>query len=352
MATRKKKDQVEPILHHGYKGFDKDLKCNGKQYVLGETFEELEAKLCKRGLHYCEHPLDCFGYYAPGRGSRYAQVIAENPEEETGDDSKRVTKKLTIGSELGLHGVIDAAVEFVFARVEPAKTNSNSGAWGAANNSGAGGAASNSGDWGAASNSGARGAASNSGDWGAASNSGFKGAASNSGTGGAASNSGFKGAASNSGAGGAASNSGFKGAASNSGFKGAASNSGDWGAASNSGFKGAASNSGDCGAASNSGTGGAASNSGTGGAASNSGDCGAAFNNGHEGRAETDAEKSIAVSCGYQGIARGNLGAWLVLAERADDGEIKHVRCGKVDGKVLLPGVFYQLKNKKFVVVD
>ena len=262
MATRKKKDQVEPILHHGYKGFDKDLKCNGKQYVLGETFEELEAKLCERGLHYCEHPLDCFGYYAPGRGSRYAQVIAENPEEETGDDSKRVTKKLTIGSELGLHGVIDAAVEFVFARVEPAKTNSNSGDWGAA---------------------------SNSGDCGAASNSGFKGAASNSGTGGAASNS------------------GFKGAASNSGFKGAASNSGD---------------------------------------------CGAAFNNGHEGRAETDAEKSIAVSCGYQGIARGNLGAWLVLAERADDGEIKHVRCGKVDGKVLLPGVFYQLKNKKFVVVD
>ena len=226
MATRKKKDQVEPILHHGYKGFDKDLKCNGKQYVLGETFEELEAKLCERGLHYCEHPLDCFGYYAPGRGSRYAQVIAENPEEETGDDSKRVTKKLTIGSELGLHGVIDAAVEFVFARVEPAKTNSNSGDWGAA---------------------------SNSGDW------------------------------------------------------GAASNSGDWGAA---------------------------------------------FNNGYEGRAETDAEKSIAVSCGYQGIARGNLGAWLVLAERADDGEIKHVRCGKVDGKVLLPGVFYQLKNKKFVVVD
>ena len=226
MATRKKKDQVEPILHHGYKGFDKDLKCNGKQYVLGETFEELEAKLCERGLHYCEHPLDCFGYYAPGRGSRYAQVIAENPEEETEDDSKRVTKKLTIGSELGLHGVIDAAVEFVFARVEPAKTNSNSGA---------GGAASNSGDW------------------------------------------------------------------------GAASNSGDWGAA---------------------------------------------FNNGYEGRAETDAEKSIAVSCGYQGIARGNLGAWLVLAERADDGEIKHVRCGKVDGKVLLPGVFYQLKNKKFVVVD
>ena len=235
MATRKKKDQVEPILHHGYKGFDKDLKCNGKQYVLGETFEELEAKLCERGLHYCEHPLDCFGYYAPGRGSRYAQVIAENPEEETGDDSKRVTKKLTIGSELGLHGVIDAAVKFVFARVEPAKTNSNSGIKGAASNSGAGGAAINS------------------------------------------------------------------------GIKGAASNSGDWGAA---------------------------------------------FNNGHEGRAETDAEKSIAVSCGYQGIARGNLGAWLVLAERADDGEIKHVRCGKVDGKVLLPGVFYQLKNKKFVVVD
>ena len=175
MATRKKKDQPEPVLHHGFKGFDKDLKCNGKQYALGETFEEPEAKLCDRGLHYCEYPLDCLGYYAPGVGSRYAQVVAENPEEETGDDSKRVTKKLTIGAESSLHGVIDAAVKFVFDHVEPAKTNSNSGSRGAASNSGSRGAASNSGSQGAASNSGSWGAASNSGSQGAASNSGSSG---------------------------------------------------------------------------------------------------------------------------------------------------------------------------------
>ena len=199
-----KKASAESVLSHGFKGFDRDLKCLGKQYAVGETFEESEAKLCDVGMHYCEYPLDCLNYYAPGNDSRYAQVVAENPSKEKDSDSKRVAKILTIGAELTLHGLIEAAVKFVFGHVEPAKTSSNSGYGGAA------------------------------------------------------------------------------------------------------------------------------------------------FNNASEGRAETDADKSIAVSCGCQGIARGNLGAWIVLADRGEDGEIKHVRCGKIDGKALHPGVFYKLKNKKF----
>ena len=44
----------------GYKGFDKDLRCRNKQYAVGETFTEKDAKLCERGLHFCENPHDVF----------------------------------------------------------------------------------------------------------------------------------------------------------------------------------------------------------------------------------------------------------------------------------------------------
>lgn len=122
MATKKSKkksaSQVQdtPVLVHGFKGFDRNWQCRGKQYAPNSSHEELEAKLCDSGLHFCEHPLDCFGYYAPGNGSVYAEVSAENPTEEKGDDTKRVTKKLHIGAELTLSSLTQAALKFVFDR--------------------------------------------------------------------------------------------------------------------------------------------------------------------------------------------------------------------------------------------
>ena len=63
----------------GFKGFNKDLRCRNKQYVIGETAEEPTAELCETGIHFCEHPLDVFGYYSPGEGSRYCEV--ESPDD-------------------------------------------------------------------------------------------------------------------------------------------------------------------------------------------------------------------------------------------------------------------------------
>lgn len=48
-----------------YKGFDENLRCRGFQYETGETYEENAAKLCKKGFHACEMPLDVFRYYPP-----------------------------------------------------------------------------------------------------------------------------------------------------------------------------------------------------------------------------------------------------------------------------------------------
>lgn len=58
-----------------YKATDKDMKCRGFQYDIGKTAEvDGDAKLCERGLHACEMPLDVLGYYAPGDGSRYFEA--------------------------------------------------------------------------------------------------------------------------------------------------------------------------------------------------------------------------------------------------------------------------------------
>ena len=99
-----------------YKGFDKDMKCRGYQFEVGKTYEEPEAKLCARGFHACEHPLDVFRYYAPG-GSRFAEVDLGGLAKERDSDTKRAGKCITITAELKLHEIISAAVKFVFERV-------------------------------------------------------------------------------------------------------------------------------------------------------------------------------------------------------------------------------------------
>jgi hypothetical protein len=125
----------------GYKGFNKDFKCRDKQYEVGKTYEEPEAKLCDRGLHFCEHPLDCFGYYAPN-DSRFAEIEAEDVSDEKGDDSKRVAKRISIKSELSFKSIIDAAIKFTFARVTWNDEDKATGDLGAASATGDQGAAS------------------------------------------------------------------------------------------------------------------------------------------------------------------------------------------------------------------
>ena len=98
-----------------FKGFDKNLQCRGLQYEIGCTQEVDSAKLCDHGLHACEAPLDVFSYYAPGEGSRYCVVEMDGVSEERGDDSKRVAKKLTVGAEIGIPGLVKAHIEYVKA---------------------------------------------------------------------------------------------------------------------------------------------------------------------------------------------------------------------------------------------
>jgi hypothetical protein len=205
-----------------YKGFDANLKCRGFQYEVGKTYEhDGRVKACSSGFHACEHPLDVFGYYPPA-GSRFAIVKQHGPFDRDGGDTKVASARISIEAELRLPELIQAAVDWVFARAKwtdgPVATAPNE----AATASGDQGAATASGDQGAATASGTRGAATASGDQGAATASGYQGAATASGTRGAATASGYQGAATASGTQGAATASGTQGAATASGYEGRA----------------------------------------------------------------------------------------------------------------------------------
>ena len=168
-----------------YKGFNKNLQCQPDddkppyQYEVGKAYEENEAKLCSCGFHACEFPLDVFGYYPPA-DSRYCEVELDATEEkEKEKDSKRTGKKIKIGAEIGLNGIIKAGVKFILEKAESCDKGTDNRS-----------AATNTGDRSAATNTGYRSAATNTGDWSAATNTGYRSAATNTGDQSAATNTG------------------------------------------------------------------------------------------------------------------------------------------------------------------
>ena len=203
----------------GYKGFDSSLRCRGKQYSIGKTEQEDHASLCNQGLHFCEYPLDCFAYYPPS-DSRYCKVEADDVSDQTDDDSKRVAKRLTIGAEIGIPGIVKASVKYILDRVAIRK--SEAGNRSAATNTGNRSAATNTGDQSAATNTGNRSAATNTGDWSAATNTGDRSAATNTGNRSAATNTGYQSAATNTGYQSAATNTGYRSVALSTGCQSAA----------------------------------------------------------------------------------------------------------------------------------
>ena len=135
----------------GFKGFDKDWKCNGFQYEVGKTYETKEdIRLCEKGFHFCENPLDVFSYYPPTE-SKFAEVEADKYSKEKSEDSKIVCSSLHIKAELSLQGIISAGVKFILDKVDwKNDKKTNTGNWSAATNTGDRSAATNTGNWSAA----------------------------------------------------------------------------------------------------------------------------------------------------------------------------------------------------------
>ena len=150
-----------------YKGFNQKLQCTpgGKcyQFEIGKAYEEESAKLCSNGFHACENPIDVFGYYPP-IDSRYCEVELDDVSDEHGGDSKICGRKIKIGAEIGIKGIVDAFVKCTFDKVDFENSKeSNTGNQSAATNTGYQSAATNTGYYSAATNTGHRSAATNTG---------------------------------------------------------------------------------------------------------------------------------------------------------------------------------------------
>ena len=122
-----------------YKGFDKDLKCRNYQYEIGKDYEAKgEIKACKNGFHACEAPLDCFRYYAPGH-SRYCQVEQSGELSRDGRDTKVASRRIKIGAEIGIPGLVRAQIEYVKKHITTEHTDpkqATAGSYGAATSRG------------------------------------------------------------------------------------------------------------------------------------------------------------------------------------------------------------------------
>ena len=303
-----------------YKGFDKNMRCRGFQYAEGRTYEEPEAVLCEKGFHACTAPIDVLNYYAPGNGSIYREVELEGVQCEQDGDSKVCAKKITIGAELGIAGLVKAQIEYVKmisgfdANIKKDKTTT--GYQDAACATGYQGAACATGDQGAACATGYQGAASATGNQGAACATGVRGAACATGIQGAACATGNQGAACATGVRGAACATGIQGAACATGNQGAACATGYQGAACATGYQGAASAVGDWGAASAMG------------------------------------RHGVAMASGLGGKVKGSLGCALFTVEHGNFGEILSVAAAIVDGESIKPNTWYACEGGKLVEVE
>ena len=140
-----------------YKGTDKDMKCRGFQFDLGKEYMEEGAKLCEKGFHGCEYPLDVFAHYAPADSRFFVADLDGVTEEEAEGDSKRSGTKIKLRAEIGIAGIVKAAVEYIKEKAESSKKQTGNYS-----------AATNTGNYSAATNTGDRSAATNTGNWSAA----------------------------------------------------------------------------------------------------------------------------------------------------------------------------------------
>ena len=104
-----------------YKGFDKNLKCRDFQYEIGKEYEmDGEIKVCRRGFHACESPLEVFDHYSM-IGSRFCEVEQDGNISKEDRETKICSSKIKIKAELKLADMINLGVEWLKEITSPEK---------------------------------------------------------------------------------------------------------------------------------------------------------------------------------------------------------------------------------------
>lgn len=103
----------------GFKGFEKDFSCGGKQCEENTTYEEYGEGCCYKGvMHFYEDPWEVLNHYdlVDGNGnlSEFAEVEALG--QVWNDGEKRATNKIHVGAKLGLKGFLKACIDFTLEK--------------------------------------------------------------------------------------------------------------------------------------------------------------------------------------------------------------------------------------------
>ena len=288
-----------------YKGFDKNLKCRNFQYEIGKTYTEDKAELCNAGFHACEHPLDCLNYYNPGE-SRYCDVDLDDVTDEHKDDSKRVGKKITVQGEIGIAGLVKAAVNI---GIEEAKSKTN-------------------GNCAHAATTGYRAHAATNGDYAHAATTGDMAHAATNGNCAHAATTGYRAHAATNGNCAHAATNGNCAHAATTGYRAHAATTGYRAHAATTGYMAHA---------------------------ATTGDMAHAATTGYHAHAAVSGNESIASALGIGGKAKGALGCWIVCAEWEIKNDGWHIECVKatvVDGEAIKADTWYTLRDGEFVEVQ
>lgn len=77
--SEKVRSLLGKVYATGFKGFNPDMTCRGKQYKENTVFEEPGTPgLCEYGMHFCKNPLDVLDYYdlvdKDGNPNAFAEV--------------------------------------------------------------------------------------------------------------------------------------------------------------------------------------------------------------------------------------------------------------------------------------
>ena len=307
----------------GYKGFNPGLICKDKQYQENTVFEEPEAKICEKGMHFCENPFDVLDYYGlirpDGTPNEFTEVEALD-EPKTDDKKKFCSRKLKIGVKLGLSGFIRACVDFVLEKTiaEMPSENVISGDSAKIGSSGDSAQIGSSGDSAKIGSSGDYAKIGSSGDYAKIGSSG---------------------------------NSAQIGSSGNCARIGS---SGDYAKIGSSGNSAQIGSSGNCARIGSSGDYAQIGSSGYCAQIGSSGNCARIGSSGDSARINCTGEDSVICCAGHGSVVKASVGCWITLAEwKFDDAKQRHVPvCVKteyVDGEKIKADTPYMLKNGEFV---
>ena len=291
----------------GFKGFEKDFSCRGKQYEENTIYEEHGVGYCHKGvMHFCEDPWEVLNHYDlvddNGNFSEFAEVEALG--QVWNDGEKRATNKIHIGAKLGLKGFLKSCIDFT---LEKTKYESNG-----TNLSGDSAKIGSSGDYAKIGSSGDSAQIGSSGDSAKIGSSGYSAKIGSS---------------------------GYSAQIGSSGNYAQIGSSGDSAKIGSSGYYAKIGSSGDSAKI------------------GSSGDSAKIGSSGNYAKINSTGEDAVIMCAGSRSKAKGKKGSWITLAEWVKDEEKGRyvpicVKTERVDGEKIKEDTYYTLKNGEFVEVE